>query len=532
MRNTAALSALLLLAACAQVKEPQGGPKDTAAPRLLSAMPPNGSTGFSDNRIVLHFDERIKLDRVHERLLVSPPLDKMPEVAVSAATDVVITLAAPLREGTTYTFNIGEAVIDLTEGNPASGLTYVLSTGDHVDSLALEGRVEDAFTGLPVADALVLLHDARDTGDVRTAPPAYFTRTAKDGRFRLAHLRGGPMHLAALVDRNGNYRYDLPNEEIAFLDSLVDPRDTVPYRLFLFRPVAAVQFVAAAKVLPERGWQLAMARRASDLTLASLDREGGRTRWWSEWNDTRDTVTLWPSDTTLLAGQRFVVLEGGVPLDTLAYKPTAPMPFNVAVAAKADPASGRWWLECTRPVAAVDPGHARLVVDGTERPWSVAADSIRGRMIGLDLRPKPGQAMELVLFPKAVTAIMGGTNDTTRLNLSAPDPRTLGKLEVDLPADSLAERPGPYIVQLLTTQGGILRQQVLAALPGRVKWEAIPPGSYTLKLVHDRNGDGRWTTGSFEPRMQPERVFLAPDAIMVRAGWVVAHTWRWPIDTP
>ncbi|HRQ83964.1 MAG TPA: Ig-like domain-containing protein, partial [Flavobacteriales bacterium] len=74
IRTTLVLALPLLMAGCAQVKEPQGGPKDTAPPALLDASPAYGSTQFTGNRIVLRFDERVKLDRVRERLLVSPPL--------------------------------------------------------------------------------------------------------------------------------------------------------------------------------------------------------------------------------------------------------------------------------------------------------------------------------------------------------------------------------------------------------------------------------------------------------------------------
>lgn len=515
----------LLLGSCAQVREPQGGPKDTSPPQLVGSEPENGSVRFRNDKIVLHFDERVKLDRVRERLFISPPLDKAPDVAVVRGTDVVITLNAPLKASTTYTFHIGEAVLDLSESNPATGLTYVLSTGGHVDSLTMTGRVVDAFTGQPVADALVLLHDDRDTGDVRTARPTFFTRSGKDGRFRLSHLPGGPMRLHALLDRNGNFRYDLPTEEIAFSDGPVDPRDSAGHELRLFRAPSSTQFVAGAKVLPERGWQLAMARPAGELSLVSMDREGGRLNWWTEWNNARDTATFWPSDTTLLPGQRFILHEDGDPLDTLTYRAITPMPFNVGVKAKNDPVTGRWWLEATRPVASVDPAHAELRTDTARVEWTVHPDSVRGRTIGLGLSPEAGKPMELLLYPKAVTAVMGGTNDTLRLSLSAPDPRTLGKLQVELLADSTAAVQGPFIVQLIGAQGRVARETGVAALPALVAWSGISPGSYTLKAIRDVDDDGHWTTGSYSDGRQPEPVFLDPEPVVVRAGWALERSW-------
>lgn len=524
-RTILAFLCLGLLGSCAQIREPQGGPKDTTPPLLVDAEPPNGSIHFAGDRIILRFDERVKLDRVRERLLVSPPLDKAPDVSVVRGKEVQILLNAPLRPNATYTFNIGEAVVDLGEGNPAAGLTYVVSTGGHVDSLLVEGRVWDAASARPASEVLVLLHSAKDTGDVRTVPPAYFTRSDKEGHFRIAHLPDEPMRLYALQDRNGNYRYDLPTEEVAFLDGSISPGAAIQHELFLFRAASRTQFVASAKVLADRGWQLAMARTAGELALTSLDREGGRLSWWPEWNMGRDTVVLWPSDTTLLQGQRFVLHEDGVVVDTLTYRPLGPMPFNLEVKAKNDPASGKWWLESTRPVASVDPAYAKLSRDTVEVAWAVPADSIHGRTIGLDLQPGKDAPMELILYPKAVAGVMGGTNDTVVLSLSMSDPRTLGKLKVELGADSGTVLPGPFVLRLMAGQERVVREATVEGLAGVVEWQGLTPGSYSLSLVQDRNGDGRWTPGAVEEGRQPERVFLDADPVVIRAGWAIERDW-------
>ena len=524
-RNLWAALALLLLAACAQVKEPTGGPKDMEPPKLLSAEPADGSINFTGKRIVLHFDERVKLDRVRERMLISPPLAKAPDVVVSAGTDVMITLNTPLAENTTYTFNIGEAVQDLSEGNAAEGLSFVVSTGSYLDSLSIKGRVVDAFSGVSASDVLVLLHEANDTGNVRTAPPAYFTRTAKDGSFTLANLRNGSKRLTALRDRNANYRFDLPNEEIGFLDSVIDPRDSMAQTLFMFQPVSAKQFVSGAKVLPDRGWQMILARRADEFSLRSLDREGGHLVWWPEWSNARDTLVFWPSDTTLLNGQRFIVSEDGLDLDTLTYRAVGAMPFNLVVTSSRDPITGTWSLWSTRPVAEVDTAHAELRVDTVLVPILPLLDSTMQRTIGLDLQIPSGKSASLVLYPKAIKGVMGGTNDTTRLTLGTRDPRTLGKLKVELLVDSATSMQGPLVLQLLTTQGKTIREVVLDSLPGEANWADLTPGSYGLKLIEDRNGDGRWTTGSFVQDLQPERVFLDLEPVVIRAGWAVERIW-------
>jgi hypothetical protein len=76
---------LLLLAGCAQVREIGGGERDTTAPELVFADPPNLSTGFTGQRILLRFDEKIKVQDVQQQLLISPPLGEAPDRPEGAA---------------------------------------------------------------------------------------------------------------------------------------------------------------------------------------------------------------------------------------------------------------------------------------------------------------------------------------------------------------------------------------------------------------------------------------------------------------
>ena len=136
-----ALLSALLCCGCAQVREISGGPKDEEGPILEEASPPSGTVRFAGDRFVMLFDERVQVNRPKGGLLVSPPMDPPPTISVSGAREVTVSWKNELRPNTTYSFAIGEAVQDLSERNPARGLTYALSTGDAVDSLSVTGTV-------------------------------------------------------------------------------------------------------------------------------------------------------------------------------------------------------------------------------------------------------------------------------------------------------------------------------------------------------------------------------------------------------
>jgi uncharacterized protein (DUF2141 family) len=46
------------------------------------------------------------------------------------------------------------------------------------------------------------------------------------------------------------------------------------------------------------------------------------------------------------------------------------------------------------------------------------------------------------------------------------------------------------------------------------------PGSYELRILYDKNKNGKWDTGSFTPiKKQPEKVFYIPRQLNIRANW-------------
>lgn len=523
MMRWPAILPCLLAFGCAQVRDPQGGPQDRTAPMLVQAIPPDGSTHFQARRIVLRFDERIKLDRVRERLLISPAPIPAPEVVLGGSHEVHILLRGPLAPNTTYLFNIGESVADLTEGNSASGLTYVVSTGDRIDSLSISGTVHDARSGAAAAKVLVLAHIDGDTSNLAHGRPAYFTRSDSAGRYTLPHMRAGSFRITALVDQNANYRYDLPSEDIAFGDSAVMAGSGGP-ALRMFRERATVQQASEVKVLPDRSWRLALARPSTGLTLRQLDREDDPLTWTAEWNHERDTVLMWPSDTALLQGQRFVMVEAGLPVDTIVYRASGRMPFHLSVRSAEDHLTGRTYLMASRPLASHDSTRIHARVDSVLHSPEGRIDTLDRRCFHFLAPLATGTRLELL--PGAFTDIYGATNDTTRILLDPSAMDQTGSLKVQVRPDStFSTTAGPFILQLRDGQGRVVRRTTGPVLPIDSEWPRLSAGAYTLELVVDRDADGRWTTGNWLSGDQPEDVLHQSGRIDLRAGWEQVITW-------
>jgi uncharacterized protein (DUF2141 family) len=522
------LLAALLAASCAQVREISGGERDTRGPVLVSSLPAPGTVRFQGQRILLRFDERVQLVRLREGLFVSPPLPSKPALRVLRGHDVEIDLGGPLLPGTTYTLGLGEAIQDITEGNPAATGDFVLSTGEHLDSLAIKGSVRNALTGEPEKDLLVMAYGAADTASFRNGMPQYLSRTGGDGSFVLSHLRTGSYRIAAVRDRNGNRRFDLPEEPIAFAPGPIEalPVDSAPaIGLQAFQEQARQQALRAASVTDDRAWRLVLALGSRQWGLRDAARTGGALSWRAERNATGDSLLLWPSDTTALTDGAYELTVDGRVLDTLRYRPLRSMPYNTGLRAiQTETADGLLVrLEASRPLARFDTARMALLADSLPVRFIVQRDSCL-RCLDLLTDLMPGTSARLTLLPKAVHDIYGGFNDTLRMGIGRAAATAWGRLRLELSAQPAA--PAPLVVQLLDAQGRVVREARLGAEGGRADWEKLVPGNHRIRVIVDANANGRWDTGDYGAQRQPETVRYMKDTVNVRAGWDLSLTWE------
>ncbi len=83
---TGVVFAALFLFRCANVMAPTGGPKDITPPKVVKSLPANHSTNFKGDKFSITFDEFIKLDKISQQLLVSPPMAEIPDFRLKGKT--------------------------------------------------------------------------------------------------------------------------------------------------------------------------------------------------------------------------------------------------------------------------------------------------------------------------------------------------------------------------------------------------------------------------------------------------------------
>lgn len=225
-----ALLVALAVASCAiRGTGPQGGPKDETPPAVVKYSPADSSVNFVRKGIEITFDEIVTLDNPYQKVIVSPP-QKEPAEIKALGRRIVVNFMDTLLDSTTYNIDFTDAIADNNEGNKLKGFSYCFSTGDHLDSLQLSGIVIDAENLNPVPNIYVGIHSDLDDTAFTSIPFKRISLTDENGHFSIRNVSPGKYHLFALADIASNFYHDMPNERIAFIDSVFIPECVVTTR--------------------------------------------------------------------------------------------------------------------------------------------------------------------------------------------------------------------------------------------------------------------------------------------------------------
>ena len=81
----------------------------------------------------------------------------------------------------------------------------------------------------------------------------------------------------------------------------------------------------------------------------------------------------------------------------------------------------------------------------------------------------------------------------------------------------------PLIVQLLDAQDKVVKET--KTVNGVAEFYYLKPQKYYMRLIVDRNNNGKWDTGNYASDQQAEEVYYYPEAIECKAKWDLTESW-------
>ncbi len=539
----------LFVLACARQTTPTGGPKDSIPPSLVSSFPRHGETNFKGQSMELTFSEAVILNNPKEQLIITPDLGK--EVDIKANKNkVTITLDENLKDSTTYSINFREAIQDITEKNPAEMLRLAFSTGNYIDSLFIEGTIYDLLKAKEVKDATVALYQS-DTFDIFKHRPTYLTKTDKTGKFKLDNLKPGTYNIYCLEDKNKNLIADSKTESYGYLTNPIELSkniskitlslirlDSRPLKLTSARPYGTYFNIKTTKSLID--YQILT---DEDETIkSSFGEDMANIRIYNTFND-KDSVAIQFSANDSIKNS----------IDTTLYvkfskRDVKPENFDFTLDEfQVIGTKGilRGKISFSKPVVALNFDSIFYSIDSMRRV-SITAQDIRWdslhnqltleRVIDrnlLALEPLQGAKPEKILKTNpngksrsneyqlylGKSAFISVELDSSRRTQEKLPPSKLADTGVII--IQIETKEEHYIAELLTKD---FRTVVSKKDAKKITFEDLKPGEYQIRLIIDKNNDGKWSPGNFYQKEEPEPIVFYKNEkevpiVNLKANW-------------
>ncbi len=539
---------MFLLAGCAKIVTPVGGPKDTTPPKVVKEAPANNSTQFRSKSIKITFNEFVVLNNPSKTVIVSPPLNQNPELEI-AGKSVVIKLPDTLRSNTTYSIVLAETIKDYTEGNPLSIYTYSFSTGDHIDSIMIKGKIKEALTLNDAKDIYIFLYERDIDSLPYSVRPTYLTKSKNNGEFVFNNIKPGKYKLFALNDINSNLIYDLPNESIAFSDTLVEAyvpiqdsttedknvsrrgstKDANPLRLALFTERDSNQVLQKYINTTENIYIFPYKTDFSSFSARFLG--GQELKYFQVISQSLDSVYWYLKEPiTDTALYEFTVDQHHI--DTIKISPfkkskqggaNRGRKTNDKVSLKVNVTDKEnifkpLTLHFSYPVkpCTFDIRICKLLRSGNDtivKTYTLPDTFLLSFPIDYPFEEK--LPYSIFIRDSVFYGYNGITNDSINVRFTTKTEKDYGNLQINY---SIGDRSCQYLVYLLNNKGGVLQQDVISS-ERTINYTHLEPGNYKIRVVKDRNNNGRWDTGNYRERLQPEEIFFFDKPINIRGYW-------------
>ncbi|MDO5036659.1 MAG: Ig-like domain-containing protein [Porphyromonas sp.] len=575
----------VLLSSCAHRIPPGGGPYDDVPPRLIRSTPELLALHVESKRIVLNFDEYVKLEDMTSKVIISPPQLQQPKI-MAVGKRIVVELEDDLLPNTTYTIDFTDAIVDNNEGNALENFSFAFSTGAEIDTMEISGKVLDARTLEPVQGVTVGIHPDYAGSEAFTDTTFLrMSRTSDRAIFILRNVKQGTYSAYALKESDGNYRYNMQTEGIAFLDSLITTRSEAATRMDTTwvdsLTIDTVQLVHYTRFLPDdivlrffqpevqqrhitkRERPSAMKLRLTfntlpvehpliqpvDSLLPTFPDSIRAQNYVLDYDVNGSIIDVYLKDSLWADVSRFEVayltvdslLQSYLQRDTIQLslrknkeesasssspeededKPRSP--FSVQVSHKGDGGVGDSIIfTTTLPIDTSALAGIQLfnANDSILVPVEISSISMLSKRTTMGMIKAPlkyNTAYELYFDSLAFVDIYGNRLDETVVDAFKTKAREeFSHLEIVLQWHDNT----PYIVELLDSSDKPIRVG-LSERGESVKFRDLMPGKYGFRVIIDRNGNGKWDTGNYDTKTQPEEVYYSPKIIELMKNWEV-----------
>lgn len=525
----------LLLFSCARVGNPNGGAKDSLAPKFLRSNIDTTRVNVSQNlkELRLDFDEYVSLKDINKNLRISPEIKKIKKILPSGLANkyVLIQWEDSLKANTTYNFNFGNAIVDNNEGNILPYFNFAFSTGEKLDDLFVSGTVTDGVTfkkkeAEPKENRLVVgLYDAVENLDFKQKPN-YITKVDEENYFEVNYLKKGDYYIIAFDDDNQNSVYDPGKEKVGFLKDKIS-LDSISLRglkLKIYPSKKAVKYKDYKSV--NGGLLLNFEGNPDKVDVKSISDE------LKEYKVTHapksDSVNIWftPENNNFpkeqLTNQLKISYATEAKSDTIpvSYKATK-LDFklsnkdgNLLVPENA------FRIESSLPLDRLDTNAWKLESDSISQNFTAKISEKNPFIILINSDFKPGKKYVLSVAKESVFSYYTSNDKSAyQFQFEADKPENYGGFKV-----TLSNKPSAkFWIELLDEKGEVKYSKFTD--DAVISFSNLKPATYSVRIKVDHNGNGSWDEADFANKILAEDVYIFDKEVIARPLWIIEENW-------
>ena len=577
-KYTLLIAVLALLYSCANMKRPTGGPQDMLPPIMVKSKPPINSLNFDGEKVEIEFDELIQLKDHNEKVIISPA-QKIPAQIRSNGKKVTVQFKDSIIPNTTYTIDFSNSIRDFNEENPLDNFSFAFSTGDVLDTLQISGMLLNARDLEPMQNIVVGVHSNLNDTAFTTVPLEKVARTNDKGEFTIRNLKPGKYKLFAVNDIDRNFKFTA-TEDIAFYDSIIEPKaETIEYSdtlrtvtheidtvrtvkgtsftpndilLSMFNEEIAAQYLVKDERPDSARLYLEFATRADTLPEFELLDFKDLKNWCKmNWSPTNDTITYWLTHQELIktdtirVALKYMRTDTTYTLrkynDTILFKKPIKRHIKTKKKHKVDTVKVVVFSPFNVASSTLQDVHlplrfkANIPLDSIKRDmihFSQKVDTLWKELAVpeikqeteynlsnyvMDYKWEPGAEYTLMLDSAAVVDIKGQPSKMIEHKFKVKMLEDYCDVYFNVNVNDSA------FIELLDSGDKPVRTAPVKK--GSAEFNYLNPGQYYVRLVIDKNNNGKYDTGNYNEKRQPEEVFYYHKRLSIKKNWEVTENW-------
>jgi hypothetical protein len=266
--------------------------------------------------------------------------------------------------------------------------------------------------------------------------------------------------------------------------------------------------------------------------------------YFMEKNQTKDSIYVWLTD-SLLSSKPLISTHVSYPFTdssgvTKIKKDTIDMRFTFTRAIKAKEARTKYTFTSNIQGGTIKPGqpvtfssetpfrnpdttkirlYETLKAGRINLPVVFIKDSLNSRRYSLKAKLKEGSSYLFIADSASFGNIFGDVSDSTGVKFAVRTASSYGQLTMIVKNVTCNT-----IIQILDIQEKVILEKQINK-DGNVEFPLLERGTYRFRAIYDLNGDGKWTTGDFKTKLQPEPVSYFPKEIEIRVDFQIEEEW-------